>query len=218
MKLKIFYSHKEELWNSWSHAGGIFLGVAFGAIFLYFCFSHGNGWATAGVILYLVGMLGSYIASTVYHALSAWSPWKERLRKWDHAAIYWHIAGSYSPITLIALRDQGYWGWTLFCFVWLCAIVGTIMSFHKLKAHSNLETLVYIGMGMSVLVAFKPLMDAVSPATVIWIIAEGVCYVTGALFYTIRHRRYMHTVFHFFVLAGSVCHIIAVWDILMRYL
>ena len=162
MKLKIFYSHKEELWNSWSHAGGIFLGVAFGAIFLYFCFSHGNGWATAGVILYLVGMLGSYIASTVYHALSAWSPWKERLRKWDHAAIYWHIAGSYSPITLIALRNQGYWGWTLFCFVWLCAIVGTIMSFHKLKAHSNLETLVYIGMGMSVLVAFKPLIDAVS--------------------------------------------------------
>ena len=163
-------------------------------------------------------MLGSYIASTVYHALSAWSPWKERLRKWDHAAIYWHIAGSYSPITLIALRHEGYWGWTLFCFVWLCAIVGTITSFHKLKAHSNLETLVYIGMGMSVLVAFKPLIDAVSPATVIWIIAEGVCYITGALFYTLRKRRYMHTVFHFFVLAGSVCHLIAVWDILMRYL
>ena len=206
------------MWNSWSHAGGILLGVAFGAIFLYFCFSRGNGWATAGVILYLVGMLGSYIASTVYHALSAWSPWKERLRKWDHAAIYWHIAGSYSPITLIALRHEGYWGWTLFCFVWLCAIVGTITSFHKLKAHSNLETLVYIGMGMSVLIAFKPLIDSVSAATVIWIIAEGVCYVTGALFYTLRRRRYMHTVFHFFVLAGSVCHIIAVWDILMRYL
>ena len=190
MKIKIFYNHKEELWNSWSHAGGIFLGVAFGAIFLYLCFSRGNGWATAGVILYLVGMLGSYIASTVYHALSAWSPWKERLRKWDHAAIYWHIAGSYSPITLIALRQEGYWGWTLFCFV----------------------------MGMSVLIAFKPLIDSVSAATVIWIIAEGVCYVTGALFYTLRRRRYMHTVFHFFVLAGSVCHLIAVWDILMRYL
>lgn len=218
MKIKIFYSHKEELWNSWSHAVGILLGVAFGALFLYLCFTHGNGWATAGIILYLVGMLGSYIASTVYHALSAWSPWKERLRKWDHAAIYWHIAGSYSPITLIALRHEGYWGWTLFCFVWLCAIVGTITSFHSLKAHSNLETLVYIGMGMSVLVAFKPLIDAVSPATVIWIIAEGVCYITGALFYTLRKRRYMHTVFHFFVLAGSVCHLIAVWDILMRYL
>ena len=66
-----------------------------------------------GVILYLFGMLMSYIASTVYHAVSAWSKWKERLRKWDHAAIYWHIAGSYSPITLIAMREQGYWGWSL---------------------------------------------------------------------------------------------------------
>ena len=64
----------------------------------------------------------------------------------------------------------------------------------------------------------KLLIDAVSPATVVWIIAEGVCYITGALFYTLRKRRYMHTVFHFFVLAGSVCHLIAVWDILMRYL
>lgn len=106
MKLKIFFNHKEELWNSWSHAAGIVLGVVFGVIFLYWCFTSRNGWATAGVILYLVGMLMSYIASTVYHALSAWSKWKERLRKFDHAAIYWHIAGSYSPITLICLRQQ----------------------------------------------------------------------------------------------------------------
>ena len=218
MKIKIFYNHKEELWNSWSHAGGIFLGVAFGAIFLYLCFSRGNGWASAGVILYLVGMLGSYIASTVYHALSAWSPWKERLRKWDHAAIYWHIAGSYSPITLIALRQQGYWGWSLFAFIWAAAIAGTIASFIKLKDHSHLETICFCLMGLSVLVAFKPLIDSVSTAAVAWIIAEGVCYITGAVFYSINKRRYMHTVFHFFVLAGSICHIIAVWDVLISYL
>lgn len=85
MKLKIHFSHKEELWNSWSHAGGILMGFVVGAIFLYWCFTMHNGWATAGVILYLFGMLMSYIASTVYHAVSAWSKWKERLRKWDHA-------------------------------------------------------------------------------------------------------------------------------------
>ena len=112
----IFYSHREELWNSWSHAGGIALGVVFGMIFLVWCFREQNGWATLGVSLYLFGMLGSYVASTTYHAMSALSPWKERLRKWDHAAIYWHIAGSYSPITLIALREHGYWGWSLFIF------------------------------------------------------------------------------------------------------
>ena len=73
-------------------------------------------------------------------------------------------------------------------------------------------------MGLSVLVAFKPLMNSVSTAAVVWLIAEGVSYITGALFYSFRRRRYMHSVFHFFVLAGSVCHIIAVWDVLMQYL
>ncbi len=218
MKLRIFFNHKEELWNSWSHAGGIALGAVIGAIFLYYCFSRGDGWATAGVILYLFGMLMSYIASTTYHALSAWSPWKERLRKWDHAAIYWHIAGSYSPITLICLRDVGFWGWGLFIFVWLCATAGTITSFRNLKSHSNLETLSFIGMGLCMLIAIKPLLDTLPTAAFIWILGEGVSYITGAVFYSINKKKYMHTVFHFFVLAGSICHIIAVWDILMKYL
>ena len=117
-----------------------------------------------------------------------------------------------------ATREQGYWGWALFCFVWLCAIAGTIVSFLKLKEHSNMETICFVGMGLSVLVAFKPLIDSVSTAAVIWIIAEGVCYITGAVFYSFNKVRYMHSVFHFFVLAGSVCHIIAVWDVLMSYL
>ena len=235
--MAIRYTKKEEIWNASSHGGGILLGVIFGVIFLVWCFQSDNNWARVGVILYLFGMLGSYIASTLYHALPAYerykvgdykspptglgghrSKWKERLRKWDHAAIYWHIAGSYSPLTLIALREQGYWGWSLFSFVWLCAIAGTIVSFVHLKEHSNLETFCFIGMGLSVLVAFKPLMDSVSAAAVIWLIAEGVCYITGAVFYSLNKKKYMHSVFHFFVLAGSVCHIIAVWDVLMEQL
>ncbi len=216
--MKIHFSHREELWNSWSHAGGIALGVAFGIVFLVWCFESHNGWATAGVILYLFGMLCSYAASTIYHALSARSAWKERLRRWDHAAIYWHIAGSYSPITLVALRGDGLWGWGLFCFVWLCAISGTIMSFRHLRDHSNLETLCFVLMGLSVLGAFGPLMHAVSTSAVVWLVAEGVAYITGAVFYTLHRRRYMHTVFHFFVLLGSICHIICVWDILMQYI
>ena len=194
------------------------MGVIFGIIFLVWCFQADNNWARVGVILYLFGMLGSYVASTLYHSMKHHSKWKERLRKWDHAAIYWHIAGSYSPLTLTALRDQGYWGWSLFIFVWSCAIAGTIVSFIRLKEHSNLETFCFIGMGLSVLVAFKPLMDSVSSAAVIWLIAEGVSYITGAVFYSFNKTKYMHSVFHFFVLAGSVCHIIAVWDVLMEYL
>ena len=233
--MAIRYTHREELWNSWSHAGGIVMGVTCGIVFLVMAFRGENPWARLGVCLYLFGMLASYIASTVYHALPLYerrktgstagsqpglvghrSKWKERLRRWDHAAIYWHIAGSYSPLTLTALRTQGYWGWSLFTFVWLCAIVGTVVSFVRLKEHSNTETFCFIGMGLSVLVAFKPLLDTVSTAAVVWIIAEGVCYITGALFYSINKRKYMHSVFHFFVLAGSICHIIAVWDVLME--
>ena len=216
--MRIYYNHKEELWNSWSHAAGIVLGVVIGIVFTVWCTRSGNPWATAGVSLYLFGMIASYAASTIYHALSAWSKWKERLRRWDHAAIYWHIAGSYSPITLIAMREEGYWGWTFFTLIWAAAIAGTVISFARLKGHSNVETLCFVAMGMSVLVAFKPLLDCVDTAAVVWIVAEGVSYVTGAVFYSINKRRFMHTVFHFFVLLGSVCHIIAVWDILMRYL
>ena len=214
----IRYIKREEIWNAASHGGGILLGVVFGIIFLVWCFQADNDWARVGVILYLFGMLGSYAASTLYHSMKHHSKWKERLRKWDHAAIYWHIAGSYSPLTLTALREQGYWGWSLFSFVWACAIAGTIVSFIRLKEHSNLETFCFVGMGLSILVAFKPLMASVSEAAIIWLVAEGVSYITGAVFYSLNKKKYMHSVFHFFVLAGSVCHIIAVWDVLMQQL
>ena len=216
--MSIRYTRKEETWNVASHAGGIALGIVVGILLTAMVARAHNNWAGAGVSLYLFGMLGSYVASTAYHATPMRSKWRERLRRWDHAAIYWHIAGSYSPLTLVALRQQGYWGWGLFCFVWLCAIAGTIVSLVRLKEHSNVETICFVAMGLSVLVAFKPLMNSVSTAAVVWLIAEGVSYITGALFYSFRRRRYMHSVFHFFVLAGSVCHIIAVWDVLMQYL
>ena len=212
--MSINYTHQEELWNTWSHAAGIAAGVIIGVLLLVKAAHHPDVWAVPSVVLYLFGMLGSYITSTSYHSLSPLSRWKERLRRWDHSAIYWHIAGSYSPITLIALRHQGYWGWGLFTFVWLCAISGTTISQIRLKEHSNLETCCYIGMGLSVLVAFKPLSEAVTTATLLWIIGEGVCYITGAVFYTLHRLRNVHTVFHFFVLAGTACHIVAVWKIL----
>lgn len=218
MRRRFFFNHNEELWNAWSHFGGIILGVAAGILLLRCAHETGDGLSVFAVALYVFGMLSSYVSSTVYHALSGWSPWKERLRKADHAAIYWHIAGSYSPITLVALRHVGYWGWGLFCFVWACALVGTALSFNKLKAHSNLETMAFLGMGLSVLVAIKPLFENISHAAFAWIIAEGVFYITGALFYSLHKRRYNHTVFHFFVIAGSICHIIAVYLILAAYI
>ena len=185
MNLVKKYTVGEEYLNAISHGVGT---LVCGAVCVYFLkqgYANGSPLAIFSLWLYLFGVISSYLASTLYHACSSeCSVAKSTLRQVDHAAIYWHIAGSYSPITLVALREQGYWGWTLFCFVWLCAIVGTIMSFRKLEEHSHLETICYVLMGLVVLVAFKPLMDAVSSHAVGWIIAEGGCYIAGALFYS----------------------------------
>ncbi len=212
--MAIRYTKNEERVNTLSHAAGILLGLVVGACFLRTAWAAGSVWAVVGVVLYMFGMLGSYVASTVYHAWPAGSALKERLRKWDHAAIYWHIAGSYSPLTLVALRDQGAWGWGIFAFIWLCAIVGTCVSLRRLCEHSHIETVCYVAMGLTILVAFKPLLEATSPAVVGWIVGEGVSYITGALFYSLYRRPYMHSLFHFFVLGGTICHMMAVWLVL----
>ena len=123
------------------------LGILIGVLMLQVCWQAGSRWAVFGVSLYLFGMLSSYLCSAIYHGLPARSVWKERLRRFDHAAIYWHIAGSYSPLVLTVLREEAGWGWGLFAFVWTCAAVGTVLTFRNLKEHSNLETLCYIGMG-----------------------------------------------------------------------
>lgn len=206
----VSFTHTEERWNTWSHAFGIVLGVGAGAVLLHFCSKSGTLWSYIGVFLYLFGMLSSYISSTFYHAAALGSFRKQTLRKFDHAAIYWHIAGSYSPILLVAMRGEALWGWGLFGFIWLCALVGTFMSFKHLRDHSNLETICFVLMGLSILVAFKPLLHCVSKEVVLWIIAEGVFYLVGALFYSFKGKRYMHCVFHFFVLAGTLCHLCAV--------
>ena len=173
-----------------------------------------NIWALATVPIYLLGAFSSYLASTWYHATTDRKR-KARLRKFDHCAIYLHIAGTYSPLTLVLLRETGYWGWGIFCIVWLCAIIGILFSVTNLKGHSHLKTVCFVAMSCSIFVAFKPLIDTVSVQGMMnivwWILAGGAAYIIGALFYSWRKMRYMHGVFHLFCLAGSVCHIIAIY-------
>lgn len=209
----LFYSKGEERFNAISHGIGLGLGTIVCILLLLKCHQNGELWGMLGVCLYFFGMGGSYLASTLYHTLKHHNPWKKRLRQWDHAAIYWHIAGSFSPVTLTVLRDQGLWGWGIFCFAWTCAIAGTVISFRKMEEHSYVETICYIVMGLSILAAFKTLFT-IAPVACYWMIAEGVCYITGATFYSIRRLRYMHSVFHIFVLGGSICHMVALWLVL----
>lgn len=209
------YTVEEERWNAISHLVGIVGGVIVSAVFITRVIANGgDGWDLASVLLYMFGMLSSYTFSTLYHACPPDNKWRRKLRKLDHAAIYWHIAGSYSPITLMAMRDTGYWGWGIFIFCWLCAIVGTSLSLYSLKKHNILETVCYVLMGLTILVATKQFYDAVALPVFLWVVGEGVAYITGAVFYSFHKVKYIHTVFHFFVLLGTICHMIAVWYVI----
>ena len=212
--MAISYTPTEEKANSTSHAIGILLGIAASSYFFRIT-NHGYDiWAQAGIALYAFGILSSYISSTIYHACLPTSRWRERLRKLDHSAIYWHIAGSYSPIIFIGLREDVVWGMTLFFIVWGCALIGSILSLVRLKEHSYIETGCFVAMGLIVLIAFKPVLEAIGWESMRWIIAEGVAFITGAVFYSIHKKKFMHTVFHLFVLLGSVFHILAIWEML----
>ena len=211
------YTKEEERINALSHSVGIVGGIVVATMMLL----KGkelllDTWAMVSLWLYMFGMLSSYIFSTSYHACSPDSVWKRRLRKLDHSAIYWHIAGSYSPIVLIALRDVDFWGWGIFIFCWLCAIAGTIVSFCGLKKHNKIETVCFVLMGLTIVVAMKQFWEAVPLAVFLWVLGEGVAYITGAVFYSFHKVKYVHAVFHFFVLLGTLCHMMAVWEVLTR--
>lgn len=216
--MKKKYTKEEEKINWLSHGVGALMGLVVCSIFLYKGYAAGDALIQLSLWLYMFGVLSSYIFSTLYHVCEYGSVWKMRLRRLDHAAIYWHIAGSYSPITLIVLQDAGYWGWGIFFFCWLCAIVGTSLTLCTLKKHSYLETACFVLMGLVILVAIKYFYERVDGWVLFWVIAEGVSYITGAVLYSFHKVKYIHSVFHFFVLLGDICHMVAVWKILDMFL
>lgn len=209
------YSKGEERLNVISHAVGFVCALAVSVFFVGEVIAKGgDGWSLASMLLYAVGMLSSYAFSTAYHATRVGTSARRLLRKFDHAAIYWYIAGCYSPITLIAMRDIGYWGWGIFAFCWLCAIVGTLLCLRKQKKQNILETVCYVLMGLTILVAMKQFYNAVPLSAFLWVVGEGVAYIAGAVLYSIHKVKYVHAIFHFFVILGTLCHMIAVWQVL----
>ena len=114
------------------------------------------------------------------------------------------------------MRDEGYWGWGIFIFCWLCAIVGTSVSVNTMKKHNRIETVCYVLMGLTMLVAIKEFYEAVPLSVFLWVIGEGVAYIIGAVLYSLHKVKYIHAIFHLFVLIGTVCHMLAVWGVLER--
>ena len=220
MKKQNVYSLPEEIVNTTTHAIGLAMALA---VCIYFLIQGGgtDSWVVPfSLSLYLFGVVSSYACSTLYHAIPSSKVWAKALtRKFDHAAIYWRIAGSYTPLTLIAMRDGGepIWGVAIFAFVWLCAMVGTALSFRKMKAQSYLETTCYVLMGLTILIAFKPFYDTCGLSIVLWVVGEGVAYIIGAVLYSFKKIPYIHSVFHVFVILGDICHMIATWMMLQMF-
>lgn len=208
------YSATEEIYNTYSHAIGIFFGIIGGALLLIKAIQSENNWAIFSDILFVIFLIGMYLASTLYHADTNIDR-KRKRRKLDHAAIYTQIAGSYTPFTLIVLRENGAWGWSLFGVIWAAAVLGVSLSFMNLKKGSKLETICYVAMGWVVVVAFKPLIHSLtitnSMPVLYWLVGGGLFYTVGAILYSFKKIQYTHAIFHLFVLGGSICHFVAIW-------
>ena len=220
-EIKNKYTHSEEVANSVSHLIGAIMSIVVCSLFLHKAYQADNTLAIVSLWIYFFGVVSSYLASTIYHACPADKEnSKYLLRKFDHAAIYWHIAGSYTPITLIAMYNHGatIWAIGVFVFIWISAILGTSLTIRKIKPHSYFKTACYVLMGLTILVAFKPLYGSVGLKVVLFIVAEGLAYIIGAVFYGFKKTKYMHSVFHVFVVFGDVFHMIAVWFIIGMYL
>ena len=150
-----------------------------------------------------------YTTSTLYHALRG-EAGRRLLRKCDHAAIFLLIAGTYTPFLLVTLN--GPWGWSLFGVIWGLAILGIALDATLKPRREYLSITLYIVMGWLCLVAIKPLLKALTHEGFMWLLAGGILYTAGVIFYVMDHRKpYFHAIWHMFVLAGSVSHYFAIW-------
>lgn len=167
-----------------------------------------DGWQVAASAIYASSLVLLYGASMLYHAFPSRSPAKRVLRALDHGAIYFLIAGTYTPFALGALR--GALGWTLFGTIWGLALAGIALKAGVGYRYPRLSTAVYLLMGWIVVFALRPLYTALGPEGLGWLLAGGASYTLGVFFFANDGLRYRHFIWHLFVLAGSGCHLVAV--------
>jgi hemolysin III len=197
----------EELANALTHGLGAIAALVGGGILVTVAVLHGDRWQLAAAIVFASSLLLLYVASTLYHA-SRHPLVRARLKVFDHCAIYLLIAGTYTPFTLIGLRGE--LGRNLFIAIWVLALAGIVFKLFFTGRFRLVSTLIYIAMGWLVVLAIKPVMAALDAWTFGWLLAGGVSYTLGTVFYHRPGLRYSHAIWHLFVVAGSVCHYIAV--------
>ncbi|HZR05656.1 MAG TPA: hemolysin III family protein [Candidatus Udaeobacter sp.] len=198
----------EELANSISHGIGLVGGMIGTPILLLAAFRHGNASFLVGTIIFAVTMLLLYLGSTLYHA---WPRTRAKifLQTLDHSAIFLLIAGTYTPFALGPLYRTG--GLTMLGIVWALALFGVAMKTTRgTLRHRKLAMTLYLGTGWLGIIVIRPLALAIPWSAVLWLVAGGIAYTAGTLFFANERLRYAHFIWHLFVIAGTSCHFAAV--------
>jgi hemolysin III len=198
---------REEVANSITHGVGLIASLIGAFALVSLGAERGGAWYVASAAIYGTTLVVLYAASTLYHALKATRA-RGALRILDHCAIYLLIAGTYTPITLVAMR--GGWGWALFGIVWSLAAAGIVFKILTTGRFAVLSTVAYVLMGWLCIVAAKPMFVLLSPGALALLAAGGALYTVGIVFYHSNRVPYSHAVWHLFVIAGSVCHYLAI--------
>ncbi len=203
------YTLGEELVNAISHGLGAVFGIVALVLCVVFSAKAGDAWKVVSSSVYGASMIILYSISTIYHALGI-NRAKRVFQILDHCSIYFLIAGTYTPYTLVAMR--GPVGFTVFGVVWAAAVCGIVFNAISLKRFSKLSMILYISMGWAIIFSVKTLIASVSPVGVWLLVLGGVLYTVGAVLYGLgKKKKYMHSVFHFLALGGSILHFISIF-------
>ncbi|MCL9969660.1 hemolysin III family protein [Anoxybacillus kestanbolensis] len=205
------FTKEEEIVHAITHGIGAVFSIAALVILTVMAAMYGNAWHVVSFTLFGSTMLILYLSSTIVHALPE-GHWKRLFEIFDHSAIYFFIAGTYTPFLFLAVR--GAIGWTLFGIVWGLALFGTVFKCFFVDRFLYTSTIIYIIMGWLIVFAWKPLVSSLSPNGVLYLVIGGILYTVGAVFYVWRGFKFHHAVWHLFVLGGSVAHFLAVFVLL----
>jgi hemolysin III len=206
------YSHGEEIANAVTHGLGAGLAIVGLVLMIVRAVRSGDTWSLVAGAVYGSSMILLFLASTLYHSFP-WPRAKAVMQRIDHTAIYLLIAGTYTPFALVTLR--GPWGWTLFGLVWGLAIAGIVFEFACRKRWKKASLVFYIGLGWLAVVAAKPLYESLPGWGLSLLLAGGIFYSGGAIFYAKRKLLWNHAIWHVFVLAGSAAHFFCIYGYVM---
>lgn len=209
-KLTADYSKKEENLNILTHAFGFFASLIAFPFLVIKGLKYSNAWESSSFIVFGLSMLLLYAASTLYH--KAIDPIKRaRLKVFDHSAIYVLIAGTYTPFCFLGFPSE--LGWNIFIAIWIFAFIGIVFKLFFTGKLNHVSTVMYVLMGWLVMFFINSLLENLSETSAFYLIAGGVFYTVGAIFYSIKKIPYNHAIFHVFVLLGTSCHFWSIYNL-----